>query len=686
MRAASLNNLANALDARFRETHDPADLDEAIMAGRSALAVVPADLPARRLVLSDLSAALSARFRLTGDNADITEAIETARIALATTPQDGPELSSHLFNLAMALRGLTDATGDGDARAEARLAFQQAAEAPSVGAFGRYQAARGWAEMAAEAGDWTDALIGYRLAVAQIELVAWHGLDRADRIVALRRIGGIMGDIVAVALNAGRPEEAIVLMEQARGVLLSQVLSLRSDRTELSRLAPELAERMDQIRAALDITASSTPLAWSPMTGLRATPGPGDTPIQGTRGMQDITRRNQDLAREWDSLVTRARQLPGLENFLRPASYPELCRAGDHGPIIIINLSRYRCDAVILSSRGLTIQPLLDVTLKDAAKRVSTTLVDILNPDPSQFDAQKADNNLADTLAWLWDTIVEPALTALGFTSVPNPPAAWPRLWWCPVGPASFLPLHAAGHLASSMNTVMGRAVSSYAPTLRALIDGRARTAIEPIDAREPALAVALPSTEGLPDLPAARLEIRHLQRHIPNVTTLTGPDASRQRILEELPKYPVFHFAGHGQHDLFVPQAEPALYPYDHNSSGPLTASDLAELHLDTARLAFLSACQTAVMTLEVPDEQINLAGALQLAGFVHVIATQWSISDSQAPAVADRVYGDLAQHGDIHTDPDHVALALHRAVRELRDRYPSAPTLWAPYIHVGP
>jgi len=61
-------------------------------------------------------------------------------------------------------------------------------------------------------------------------------------------------------------------------------------------------------------------------------------------------------------------------------------------------------------------------------------------------------------------------------------------------------------------------------------------------------------------------------------------------------------------------------------------------------------------------------------------------SISDSQAPAIADHVYGDLAQHGDIQFDPDHVALALHRAVRELRDRHPSAPMLWAPYIHVDP
>jgi hypothetical protein len=30
-------------------------------------------------------------------------------------------------------------------------------------------------------------------------------------------------------------------------------------------------------------------------------------------------------------------------------------------------------------------------------------------------------------------------------------------------------------------------------------------------------------------------------------------------------------------------------------------------------------------------------------------------------------------------------VAEALHNAVKELRDRHPDSPTIWAPFVHAG-
>jgi hypothetical protein len=123
-----------------------------------------------------------------------------------------------------------------------------------------------------------------------------------------------------------------------------------------------------------------------------------------------------------------------------------------------------------------------------------------------------------------------------------------------------------------------------------------------------------------------------------------------------------------------------------------PLTLADLAALNLREIDLAYLSACQTATGDLRLLDEALHLAGALQLVGYRHVLATLWSISDPAALAMADIVCAHLR-----HPDPDHphdtdrpqaarAAYALHRAIAGLRKKYPGYPLLWAPYIHLGP
>jgi CHAT domain-containing protein len=118
--------------------------------------------------------------------------------------------------------------------------------------------------------------------------------------------------------------------------------------------------------------------------------------------------------------------------------------------------------------------------------------------------------------------------------------------------------------------------------------------------------------------------------------------------------------------------------------TDGPLTVLELAAEELSGAEMAFLSACQTAVGGVRLPDETIHLAAAMQFAGYRHVIATAWSISDDHAPAVAKDTYTKLAATGRL--DPDRAAIAIHYAVEALRTRRPSRPDLWAPYLHVGP
>lgn len=140
-----------------------------------------------------------------------------------------------------------------------------------------------------------------------------------------------------------------------------------------------------------------------------------------------------------------------------------------------------------------------------------------------------------------------------------------------------------------------------------------------------------------------------------------------------ELAEHNWVHFACHGTQDTGKPSSGRLLL-----TDGEIRVRDIARLRLEGAQLAFLSACETAVGGVHLPDEAIHLTGALRLAGFADVIGTLWRVGDEHALSLTEGVYRDLDAHGS----PAH---ALHRAVRALREQVPGRPSAWASHIHVG-
>jgi hypothetical protein len=57
--------------------------------------------------------------------------------------------------------------------------------------------------------------------------------------------------------------------------------------------------------------------------------------------------------------------------------------------------------------------------------------------------------------------------------------------------------------------------------------------------------------------------------------------------------------------------------------------------------------------------------------------------MSDIDGPDMARWFYEDLLSNKTI--DADAVAYALDSAVQKLREKVPSRPQRWAPYIHMG-
>ncbi|MFM9700040.1 CHAT domain-containing protein [Streptomyces europaeiscabiei] len=393
------------------------------------------------------------------------------------------------------------------------------------------------------------------------------------------------------------------------------------------------------------------------------------------------SQRRRALGRQWDDLLLKARALPGLDSFLKPQTFESLRHAADDGPVVTVNISRYRCDALILRQDGLTVLPLRD--LSHTAVRERALALDEVLRNRSAADAHA---EVRATLSWLWKVIAEPVTGMLGLGG--GPPV---RMWWCATGMLTFLPVHAAGRYPgrttgpAAPTTLLDFAVSSYTPTLRALVDARLRVARRRPTSRPGILAVAVPDAEGLERLPHATVEVDRLRDLFPEVTTLVGQDATRTAILAELPGHDWLHFAGHGSQDLLNPGSA-ALYCHDHRSAGPLTALAVSRLRLHDAELAFLSACETARGSAELTDESAHIAGALNIAGFPHVIAAQWEISDTRAPFVAEHVYRYLTADDSGAATARDAARALHSAVNALRSLRPDAAALWAPYIHTGP
>ena len=70
------------------------------------------------------------------------------------------------------------------------------------------------------------------------------------------------------------------------------------------------------------------------------------------------------------------------------------------------------------------------------------------------------------------------------------------------------------------------------------------------------------------------------------------------------------------------------------------LTVEDLFNLHLQGARLATLSACETGIIGTQLPDEVVALPSAFLRAGFAGVAASLWSVSEISTAMLMERFY----------------------------------------------
>jgi hypothetical protein len=384
---------------------------------------------------------------------------------VAATAPEVPERARHLVGYGAALADRFRTEGDQESRAKAVGAFRESAELPTAPVRVRIDGAVKWAQLSAEGGDWRDAAEGAAVAVGLLPLVGWRGLPRQAQEEYLAPYSGLASLAADCALSAGLPERAVEFLEQGRSVLWSQLLQTRSDLSILADAAPALAEELNELRAELD-GRSGQPLV------LAAEPG-----APAEREQLQAADRKMKAARKWDERLAEVRRLPGFSSFLLPPAFDQLKAAADNGHVVLVNIGPYRSDALLVDSTGVEVLPLPGLTRENADERVRDwlgALERLENPFASADELAGARRRTVDTMAWLWERVAEPVLIRLGATGTPGDDAEWPQVWWCPTGPLTVLPLHAAGRSASDGHgqAVIERVVSFYTPTLAALSSG----------------------------------------------------------------------------------------------------------------------------------------------------------------------------------------------------------------------
>ncbi|KAJ7474981.1 TPR-like protein [Mycena latifolia] len=672
---SQLNNLGNSLFICFEHLGNLTDLNESVSTFKTAVSLTPEGHSLKPSQLNNLGNSLLTRFKQLGNLNDLNESVSTFKAAVSLTPDGHPYIPSYLYNLGNCLHHRFTRLQDPRDCEEMLLQYSLAASSPTGSAQIRFQASAMWAHHA-QTHQPSSVLRAYTTAIDLVPKMAWLGLSISDRHHQLLEAGPIVRAAASAAIEAHEYSKAVERLEQGRSVIWGQFLALRTPVDKLHRVHPKLAAELVSLSNLLETSGTQSRIEAA-----------GFGPSQS---LQTTARQYHDHAVQRDKLLEQIRGLTGFEHFLLSKPISELSPAAKVGPVVLLNTSSYRSDALILipgvGDKVMHV-PLPDFTM-DQAQHLTEALGSLVRGaarserlEGLHEDELPPDKEFSRILSALWMKIVKPVLDGLAFTVSHD----HGRIWWCPTGPLAFLPIHAAGHYgqeASFGSKLSNFLISSYTPSLSALIEGF-RVKQESQDGLQ-LLAVAQPSAVGQNPIPGTIKEIASIKQlaQIP-VLCLERDMATVESVQKGMRESRWAHFACHGLQDIFTPTNSALLLA----GSSKLTLSDIIQLQLPHADLAFLSACQTATGSKNLQDESVHLTAGMLLVGYRGVIGTMWSIMDADGPHVASDVYAHLFKTSP--PDSMRAAEALHLAVEKLQKSDGAGGTTsfsrWVPFIHVG-
>jgi hypothetical protein len=413
---------------------------------------------------------------------------------------------------------------------------------------------------------------------------------------------------------------------------------------------------------------------------------PSESIVGTGRASLDLGKARKAANDDFDHVIQEIRKLPGFGDFLQPPNEDDIRAAAPQGPVVFVNVSKYRCDALCIRSDSIDHVPLPQLYLQDIEDRLD--------------NFGKLGTFKQDTLEWLWDTVAYPILEKLNIMTPTCKELS--RIWWIPIGLLSRFPLHAAGyHISDRPRAVLDFVISSYSTSLKALRQSRFERTVP--EAKGVAL-IAMKNTPGnFRQLYFADAEAQAIAQICQKCSiAVVEPSRTKVSVLDALQSCDILHFAGHGQASRVDP-LQSKLFLNDWKTA-PLTVHELIEANIGEHRplLAYLSACETGqVNDQRGIDEGLHLVSSFQVAGFRNVIGSLWQVDDESCKRVAEQVYEVVLAN---MTD-ESICIGLHTAVKQFRDQWRASGKSesraerdygfmdtdqpisldWVPFVHFG-
>ncbi|CAE6514096.1 unnamed protein product, partial [Rhizoctonia solani] len=582
-----LQNLGVSHTHRFQRLGELGDVETAIEYESRALELTPDGHPDLSIQLAILGMSYRNRFEHLGEPEDLENAIGCGSRALELTPDDHPTLPDKHFLLAESslLRyRLTQLTGNPSDLQGTLDSFRMATQSLAGSPRNKFKYALQWAEFASKE-SLLNCIEAYQTAINILPQFIWLGATTNQRYQDLVQAQNLATRAAAAAILASEYKLALEWLENARCVVWNQSLMLRLPLDQLHASHPALATRLQAISNQLHNAGSES--------------RESQALTSGSLTLEQVAQRHRRLAMEYDELISQTRALPGFENFLRPIKANTLVTAAHFGPIVVINCHEDRCDALVISPGRDTIEhvPLPNFNGETAQ---NTRLEMEKSVQNSQLGSQLGKIgvkgrpvpgetfNFKTVLLVLWHDVVKPILDFLGYT-IHNSTGNLPHITWCPTGVLSFLPLHAAGDYDRPQSRVFDYVISSYTPTLTALLISTPSS----VDRNTKVLAIGQPNTPGHTPLPSIVKELAYLKLHTLNkveYTEILGNQATVAAVLDGMEQHDWVHLACHAHQNVQDP-TKSGFFLHD-------DTLDLASINRRSFKkrgLAYLSAAQTA-------------------------------------------------------------------------------------------
>jgi hypothetical protein len=136
-----------------------------------------------------------------------------------------------------------------------------------------------------------------------------------------------------------------------------------------------------------------------------------------------LRKRRQEAAAELDTCLKEIRCVPGYERFMLGQTVAEMQKCITEGRIVIINITDFRSDAIIISSKSLRTIVLPELS----APRVRLWIRKDWSTKKKSEQRGKNEQFL-DYLSWLWHVCVKHIVADIS-TSQTHPSKGLPRVW-----------------------------------------------------------------------------------------------------------------------------------------------------------------------------------------------------------------------------------------------------------------